>query len=193
MEATPAPTAPPLKLIGIALIGAAIAVALGIYGSQHTLPISKSILGNGLFFSGTLNMKAWLATGVATLALIQIYTALRMYSRIRIPRQMPDWLPTVHRVSGTGAFLLSLPVAYQCLYTLGFQFNSPIDTTRIAVHSVLGCFFYGIFVTKMLMLRVDGLPKGVLPLVGGLTFATVIAIWFTSAYWFFQNIGFPQF
>jgi Family of unknown function (DUF6529) len=45
----------------------------------------------------------------------------------------------------------------------------------------------------MLFLRVEPLPGLVLPIVGGLTFASVIAIWLTSSLWFFDNFGFPQF
>ena len=190
MEAAPERQPAPLALIGIAFAGAAIAIALGVYGSDHT-PTGRGILDDGLFFSGTLNMKAWLASGVAVLALVQLLTALRMYGRVPVPREMPKWLPTAHRLSGLFAFLLSLPVAYQCLWALGFHFKDA--PTRVAVHSVLGCSFYGVFATKMLLLRVDGVPRWALPVVGGLTFSIVIGIWLTSSLWFFQNIGFPDF
>ena len=190
MEAMPTRRVPPAPLIGIALTGAAVSVALGVYGHDHT-PTGKGILDDGLFFSATLNFKAWLATVVVALALFQAFTALRMFDRIPFPREMPGWFPTAHRVSGMAAFLISLPVAYQCLWALGFQFEDA--PTRVAAHSVLGCSFYGVFTIKMLLLRVDGLPKGVLPLVGGLTFSIVVAIWLTSSLWFFDNIGFPQF
>jgi hypothetical protein len=182
--------APPTVLIGIALIGAGVAVGLGVYGNEHE-PTGSSILNDGLFFSGTLNMKAWLATAAAVFALFQISSALRMYGRIPFPRQMPGWLPSAHRISGLLAFLVSLPVAYHCLWALGFQFDDA--PTRVAAHSLLGCFFYGAFVTKMLLLRVRNLPEVVLPIAGGLTFSAVIAIWLTSSLWFFQNIGFPEF
>jgi Family of unknown function (DUF6529) len=190
METASTRSAPPTKLIGIALLGAAVSVAIGVYGNEHT-PTGKSILGDGLFFSGTLNMKAWLATAVVVLALFQLFTALRMFERIPIPRQMPGWFPTAHRVSGTLAFLISLPVAYHCLWALGFQFDDA--PARVAAHSLLGCFFYGAFTTKMLLLKVDGLPYATLPIIGGLVFSSVIAIWLTSSLWFFENIGFPQF
>jgi hypothetical protein len=190
MEAAPSRSAPPTTLIGLALVGALIAVAIGIYGNEHT-PTGNSILGDGLFFSATLNMKAWLATAVAVLALFQMFTALRMFERIRLPREMPAWFPTAHRVSGTLAFLISLPVAYHCLWALGFQFDDA--PTRVAVHALLGCFFYGAFTTKMLLLRVDGLPHATLPIAGGLVFSAVIGIWLTSSLWFFDNFGFPEF
>jgi hypothetical protein len=175
------------KLIVPALVGAAVAVALGVYGNAHD-PSGQSILGNGLFFSATLNMKAWLATAVVLLACLQVFTALWMYGRLPL-KTRPSWLPTTHRISGTLAFLISLPVVYHCLWALGFQ-----DTdTRVLVHSLAGCFFYGAFTAKMLWLKVDGLPGLALPLVGGAVFTSLVAIWLTSSFWFFDNFGFPSF
>ena len=190
MEATPTRNAPALLLAGIALAGAAISLAIGLYANEHQ-PTGESILGDGLFFSATLNMKVWLATAVAVLALFQITTALWMYGRLPVAAEPPDWVPTAHRASGTLAFLISLPVAYHCVWALGFQFDEA--PTRVAAHSLLGCFFYGAFAAKMLFLRVDRLPGFVLPIVGGLTFSSVIAIWFLTAYWFFDTVGFPEF
>ena len=190
MEAAPQRHAPPLILIGIALIGAAVSVALGVYGNDHD-PTGSSILDDGLFFSGTLNMKVWLATIAAIFALFQILSASWMYGKLPLSGEVPAWLPTAHRVSGTLAFLVTLPVAYHCLWALGFQFDDV--PTRVAAHSLLGCAFYGAFTTKMLLLRLKSLPGVLLPLAGGLTFSILVAIWATSSLWFFQNIGFPEF
>ncbi len=92
---------------------------------------------------------------------------------------------------GTVAFVLTLPVAYQCLWALGFQSTD----TRVLVHSVVGCFFYGIFTVKVLAVRVRGLPDATLPLVGGLAFAALVGVWLTSALWFFTSrpAGIPVF
>jgi hypothetical protein len=190
VEAAPSRNASSLVLVGIALAGAAVALAIGLYANEHD-PTGKSVLGDGLFFSATINMKVWLATAVAILALVQVTTALWMYGRLPIATEAPGWAPTVHRVSGRLAFLVSLPVAYHCVWALGFQFDEA--PTRVAAHSLLGCFFYGAFAAKMLFLRVDRLPGFVLPIVGGLTFSSVIAIWFLTAYWFFDTVGFPEF
>src|SRR5262245_28196086 len=100
----------PFLLVGIALAGAAVSLAIGLYASEHD-PTGKSVLGDGLFFSGTLNMKAWLATAAAVLALFQLYSSLRFYEKISFPRTKPPWIETAHHVSGTLAFLLTLPVA----------------------------------------------------------------------------------
>jgi Family of unknown function (DUF6529) len=190
VEAARTRNAPALLLAGIALVGAGVALAIGIYANEHD-PTGKSVLGDGLFFSSTINMKVWLATAVAAFALIQVTTALWMYGHLPLTASIPGWVPPVHRLSGLLAFLISLPVAYHCTWALGFQFDDA--PTRVAAHSLLGCFFYGAFASKMLFLRVDRLPGVILPVVGGAVFATVIAIWFTSAYWFFDNFGFPEF
>ena len=190
VEAAPTRNAPALLLVGIALVGAAVSVAIGLYASDHT-PTGESILGDGLFFSGTLNMKVWLATAFAAFALIQVTTALWMFGRLPLTTGIPGWVPPVHRVSGTLAFLISLPIAYHCVWALGFHFDEA--PTRVAAHSLLGCFFYGAFAAKMLFLRVDRLPGLVLPVIGGAVFASAIAIWFTTAYWFFDTVGFPEF
>lgn len=186
MEAAAERPVSPAKLVAPALIGAAVALGLGVYGNVHD-PTGSSILGDGLFFSATLNMKAWLATAVVLLACLQVLTATWMYERLPFPSR--SWVPTVHKVSGTLAFLVSLPVVYHCLWALGFQDYN----TRVLVHSIAGCFFYGAFTAKMLWLRVPSLPGPLLPLVGGAVFSGLVVIWLTSALWFFDNFGFPSF
>ena len=55
---------------------------------------------------------------------------------------------TAHVWSGRLAVLVSVPVAVHCLYALGFQSYD----NRVLFHSLFGCFFYGAFVTKMVLL-----------------------------------------
>ena len=59
-----------------------------------------------------------------------------------------------HVWSGRLAVLTSVPVAVHCLYALGFQATD----TRVLFHSLFGCFFYGAFAAKMLLLTRRGLP-----------------------------------
>ena len=94
----------------------------------------------------------------------------------------------MHRISGRLAFLVSLPVAYHCLYQLGFQHSS----TRVLVHSILGCAFYGAFATKIVIVRSRNLPGGALPLAGGLTFAILVGVWLASGLWYIDTSGFPS-
>jgi hypothetical protein len=187
MEAAPRPSHP-AKLIGIALVGAGVAVALGVYGNVHD-PTGRSVLGDGLFFSATLNMKAWLATIALLLALFQVLSAMWIYGRLPALSVAPAWVTPLHKVSGTLAFLVSLPVAYHCLWALGFQDS----TTRVLIHSLAGCFFYGAFVAKVVVVESTRLPGLALPVAGGTVFAALVAIWLTSSFWFFDNFGFPEF
>jgi hypothetical protein len=183
-EATTGPS--PAKLLVPALLGAAIALGLGVYGNEHD-PTGRSIFS--LVFTKTINMKAWFATAAATLALFQLYSGLRIYGRVPFPRTLPGWFEAAHRASGTLAFVIVLPVAYHCLWALGFQDYS----TRVLVHSIAGCFFFGAFTAKVVIVEWRSLPGYALPIAGGLVFTILVVIWLTSALWFFDNFGFPSF
>lgn len=160
-------------------VGTAVAVALGAYGRLHEpTGLAVSIAG----FSGAQPVKAWLATGVLLLALVQLGTALAMWGRLPVP--VPR-APAVHRWSGRLAVLLAVPVMVHCLYALGYQSATP----RVLVHSFLGCFFFGAFTAKMLLLTRRGVPGWALPVIGGLVFAGVVGLWLTSSLWFFTTFG----
>jgi hypothetical protein len=165
------------------LVGAAVSLTLGVYGRVHD-PSGRAITTFG--FSGVLNMKAWLTTVVAALALVQLASALRIYGRLG-RGAAPHWVNVLHRTSGTVAVIVSAPVAFHCLWALGF---STFDT-RTTVHSLLGCAFYGAFVAKLLTLKMPRLPGWALPVFGGLVFCLIVGLWLTSALWFFQNVAFP--
>ena len=169
------------KLIVPSLIGALVALALGIYGRVHSpTGIAINIAG----FSSPGTVKSWLATGATVFAIVQVGSALVMYGKV--PRvTAPEWIGGLHRWSGRLAFLLAVPVAVQCLYALGFQSYS----TRVLIHSLLGCAFFGAFSVKMLILPKRGLPGWVLPVAGAVVFTLLVAIWFSSAFWFFSTFG----
>jgi Family of unknown function (DUF6529) len=175
-----------IKIVVAALVGAALALTLGIYGKVHD-PTGESLFT--LFFTATLNMKAWFATVAMVLGLFQLYSALRMFRKLMPNRPIPSWLPTVHRLSGFLAVAFTIPVAYHCLWSLGFQDAS----ARQVVHSLGGCFFYGTFFTKVVVVRSGGTPSWALPVVGGTLFTALVIVWFTSAGWFFSSFGFPSF
>ena len=169
------------KIVVPSLIGALVALTLGIYGRlHHPTGIAVNIAG----FSSPGYVKSWLATVATAFALVQVGSALVMYGKV--PRvAAPPWIGGLHRWSGRIAFLLAVPVAVHCLYALGFQHYS----TRVLVHSLLGCAFFGAFTVKMLILPKRGLPGWVLPVVGAVVFTALIAVWLTSAYWFFSTFG----
>ncbi len=69
-------------------------------------------------------------------------------------------MPQAHRLAGTLAFIVSLPVAYQCLWLFG---SNKIVNPWWAVHSIAGCLVFGAFVTKVLCVRNRKLPRWVCP------------------------------
>jgi hypothetical protein len=176
-----------LVVLGAAATGAAVAVALGAYGREHD-PAGQALFTLG--FSSTLSMKAWLATIVIAFAVAQILLALWMYGKLP-GAGAPPWVGPVHRIVGWAAFTVSLPVAYHCLWSLGFE--SETGSTRRFLHSLFGCAFYGAFTMKVLCVRARRVPQWALPLVGGTVFALLVGLWLTSSLWFFQNSGFPSF
>lgn len=178
----PAPAAQRARtgLLGVLLIGAAVSVVLGVFGKLHT-PTGVAV--NVAGFSGPLEVKVWLATLAATLAVVQLVSALTMYGKL--PFRSPSWIGPLHRWSGRVAFLAAVPVAMHCLYALGFQYYD----TRVLVHSLVGCLFFGAFTVKMLTLSRSGLPGWMLPLFGGLVFTGLTVLWLTSSLWFFTTVG----
>jgi hypothetical protein len=120
------------------------------------------------------------------LALVQLTTALWMYGKLRIPA--PGWLGAFHRGTGSIAFIVTLPVAFHCLWALGFA----TADTRTLLHSLLGCLFYGAFVAKVLTLTSRKVPGWALPWVAGVLFVALVAVGVTSAGWYFTTVGAPS-
>jgi Family of unknown function (DUF6529) len=181
VRVVPADIGGPAKLVVPALVGAAVAVTLGVYGRLHE---PTGIAVNVAGFSSPQTVKVWLATASLVLAVVQLLSALAMYGRLP-GVTAPGWTGTLHRASGRIAFLLAVPVAAHCLYALGFQTYD----TRVLVHSILGCVFFGAFTVKMLVLTKRGLAGWVLPLFGGVVFAGLVLLWLTSSLWFFTTVG----
>jgi hypothetical protein len=183
VEAGTAEHSPAPRLLAAAALGGAVAIALGIYGNVHD-PSQELVFT--LFFSSTVAMKVWFGTVAAGLALVQVLTAAWVYGKL--PWKAPPWLGRVHRISGRLAFLVSLPVAYHCLWSLGFQ-----DTdSRVLAHSLLGCTVYGAFAAKVTIVRSRGLPGLALPIAGGVMFAALVLAWYTSGLWFIREQGWPE-
>jgi len=156
------------------VIGTAVSFGLGVYGRLHT-PSGHAV--NIAGFSTGAAAKAALASVVMALVIVQTVTAMGIYGRIPL---RGAWVGTVHRWSGRLAVLISVPVAVHCLYALGFQTYDG----RVIAHSLFGCFFYGAFVFKMLILTRDDSPKWALPLAGGLVLTGLTALWVTGVLWF---------
>lgn len=162
-------------------IGALVSIALGAYGKMHD-PTGEAL--NLAGFSSGIAAKAWLASVAFVLAIVQVLSALAMWGRL------PGFTAghgtaVVHRWSGRIAVIVSLPVAAHCLYALGFQ----AFDTRVLLHSLFGCFFYGLFVCKMVVLTRSKTPGWVLPVVGAAVFTGLVGLWATSSLWFFSEYG----
>ena len=155
--------------------------ALNILGIQETetFPIAPS-------FDFTLVWNRGISYG-----LLQQYSELGRWGLIAFRFAavifLMTWLARTHRSAGVTAFLLSLPVAFCCLYAYGFA-PEPM-TARTLTHSVLGCLFYGAFATKVIVVRSHRMPGWALPVVGGVLFVILVLIWFTSSLWFMRNVS----
>ncbi len=170
-------------LFGALLLGAGVAVGLGVYGRAHT-PDFEALPSMG--FSGAGAFKSWATTVVVVFAVVQLLTALWMYGKLG-SRPTPSWLGTFHRTSGALAFVLSVPVALFCLYGLGFS-PDPFRP-RTFIHSVAGCAFYGAFAAKVMFVHTRRLPGWALPVAGGLLFSLIVVLWWTGARWWFGVEG----
>jgi hypothetical protein len=137
-----------------------------------------------LFFSDPIHLKVWFASAALVLACFQMVTASAIFGRL--PFLSPGrGVAAVHRWSGRLAILLTLPVAYHCIFLLGYGDY----TTRVTVHSLLGSAIYGAFIAKVLIVRSGNrIPGWELPVAGGLLFAILLGLWLTSALWFFNNV-----
>jgi Family of unknown function (DUF6529) len=162
-------------------IGALVAVGLGIFAKVHD---PRFFAVNVAGFSSPTAVKSWLATLAVALAVFQLVSAFAMY-RLLPGLRTPSRLRWAHAWAGRLAVLASIPVAVHCLYALGFQSSD----NRVLFHSAFGCFFYGAFVTKMLLLTRSRVPAWVIPIAGGTLFFALVYTWLTSALWFFQLNG----
>jgi len=161
-------------------VGLSVIVVLGVYGRIHA-PTGFGVSLAG--FPGGRAAKSALASGAFALALVQIFSALVMYGKFP-SITAPSWIGTLHRWSGRGAVLLSVPVAVHCLYAFGFQSD---EGARVLLHSMFGCFFYGAFVTKMLVLQRPKSPGWALPMLGGAVFTSLVTLWLTSSLWYYAT------
>jgi Family of unknown function (DUF6529) len=183
--AAPTVTAPGAKrspkwLLVPLLIGAFVALVAGFVAKTYA-PSSGGYFE--LFFSDTIHMKAWLATAAAALALFQLFTAAWIFRKL--PWSKPAWVNPAHRWSGRLLFVVTLPIAYHCIFKLGFQSG----TSRVLWHSLLGSAFYGAFAAKVTIVELKRFPGPTLPVAGGLLFAVLVGVWYTSAVWFFRLVG----
>ena len=126
----------------------------------HTPDYTYSLFGrSGL---DVIALKSALATIALGLAVLQVLLALWLYRKLPLAGSPPRPARLAHRVIGFGLFALTVPIAVHCLLAYGVQLTS----LRVAVHSIAGCFFYGAFTAKVLLVQTRRLPGWLLPTAG---------------------------
>jgi len=158
-------------------LGAGVALLAGLL-ADHS-PRSKGYFR--LVFEDPIHLKAAFATAAAVLACFQVVTAAWIFRKL--PWSKPAWVNPAHRWSGRLAFVCTLPVAYHCIFKLGFQHPD----TRVFAHALLGCAVYGAFAAKVTIVRLHRFPRPVLPVAGALLFATLVGVWATSSLWLYTK------
>jgi Family of unknown function (DUF6529) len=138
-------------------------------------------------FSTPIAFKAWFASGAAALAIVQVTTGARIFGKLTgIVPVPPPSVNHIHRWSGRLAILLTLPVAFHCIFILGFK----TDDARVLAHSLLGTFIYAVFAVKVFYVRDPDHPRWTLPVVGGTLFTVLALLWSTSSLWYFTQVRF---
>jgi hypothetical protein len=174
--------------LGLAvLVAAVITGALVVLGRVHQPNYAATIFGQSAL--GALELKSWLSTVVLALAGVQVLLALWLYRKLPLVPAPPAPVGVVHRLTGLALFLVTVPVAVHCLNAYGVQLTS----VRVAVHSLAGCFFYGAFAAKVLLVRSRRLPGWALPVAGGILVTLAVVLWYSAALWYFHGFTLPGF
>lgn len=165
--------------------GALVVATLYLFGTRHTPSYTFGLFGrHGL---DALRLKAQIATAILGLALIQLLLALWLYGKLPRLTARARSVGCTHRTVGVLLFLTTVPVAVHCMFAYGVQtYNA-----RVTVHSLAGCFFYGAFLAKVLVVRSRRLPGWMLPVMGGLLVTTIAVLWYSSALWYLNNYRLP--
>jgi hypothetical protein len=171
-------------------VGAVVALLAGVFGRLHQPTLAGTTT---LGFTTVLAMKTVVAIVIAALVVFQLISALWIFGKIG--GAAPSWVGKVHRATGASALLLSLFVAYHCLWSLGLEVGHLPDgepvSTRTFVHGLLGCAVMGAIVVKIVAVRSKRAPGWFLPVAGGLLFSLLVAAILTSAAWYLATKGWP--
>ena len=174
-----------VRLAGIALLAVAVTAALYIVGRVHSPNYTVALFGQaGL---AAISLKSLLATVVLGLACVQVLLGLWLYRKLPLAGAAPRPVRLSHRITGFVLFAVTVPIAVHCLLAYGVQLTS----LRVAVHSIAGCFFYGAFGAKVLLVQSRRLPGWALPAAGGTLALLVVVLWYSSALWYYDGFQLP--
>jgi hypothetical protein len=118
-------------IAAVLALGAGVAVAIGVYSKAHS-PAGRPLFTLG--FSGMLQLRVWPTTAATSLLVVQLLTAMWMWGRLPRLGSAPPWVSPIHRWTGSIAFALTPPVAFHCMWALGFADTS----ARVLIHSLAG-------------------------------------------------------
>lgn len=170
--------------------GGAVALLVGVFGRVHDPTLNGTTT---LGFDTVLEMKTAVTLVIAVLVVLQLIGALWMYGKLGGPA--PGWVGTAHRASGALALLLSLFVAYSCLWSLGLEVghlpSGEEVPLRTLIHGLAGCAVTGAVVVKIVAVRSRRSPGWFLPVAGGLLFSLFVLVILTSAVWYVDAKGWP--
>lgn len=172
-----------IRLTVAGLLGIGVTVALYVAGRLHQPVYTFSLFGVDPF-----PVKSLLASIALGLAGCQVLLALWLYQRLPLAPDPPAAVATSHRVAGLVLFAATVPIAVHCLVAYGVQLTS----VRVAVHSIAGCFFYGAFAAKVLLVHSRRLPGWALPVAGGALAIILGVLWYTSALYYYNGFQLPH-
>jgi Family of unknown function (DUF6529) len=173
------------RLAGIGLLATAVAAALFAAGRLHPPNYGFSLFGQaGLAAVALKSLLASIAVGAAA---VQVLLALWIYRRLPLAGSPPGAVRPAHGITGLALFALTVPIAVHCLVTYGVQLTGP----RVAVHSLVGCFFYGAFAAKVVLVHSRRLPGWALPVTGGVLAVLLGVLWYSSALWYYNGFQLP--
>ena len=173
--------------MAVGVLALTVSAALYTFGSLHTPNYAVSLFGQSGVSANII--KGDLGTAMLGLALYQLVLALWMFGRLPGFGPGPTPVHAAHRAGGALLFLLSLPIAYHCITAYGVQ----LTTARVSLHSLAGCFFYGAFAAKIVIVRSRHLPGLALPLAGGTLVTLIAVLWYTAALWQLNGFSSPGF
>jgi len=173
------------RLLSVLFAGVIVTSALVVYGLVHKPDYTIAFFASSR--AGILRLKSEIGTAVLGLGILQLLLALWIWGRLPGIGSAPRAVGRVHRVTGMLLFLVTLPVAVHCMRAYGVRTSS----LRATVHSLTGCFFYGAFAAKILVVRSRSLPGWALPVAGGVLVVAIAVIWYSSALWFFNDHRLP--